>query len=74
MFLSPKEIENLTGYVRPTAQAKALREKWGIQPFISATGKVHVTHDIVEAAQRRMSGIEIQQTRRRGPTPNLKAV
>ena len=74
MFLSLKELEDLTGYTRPSAQARALREKWGIHPFISATGKVHVTKDIVEEAQRRMSGIEARSTRRRGPRPNLNAV
>lgn len=72
MFLTPDELRALTGYRRPTAQARWLRTH-GIEPFISAAGAVQVTHDIVQEMQRVRSGLEARRILK-GTRPNLKAV
>ena len=73
LFLTRQELEELTGYVRSSAQCRLLRE-WGIEPYVSARGRVMVTWDAVEEAQRRRSGIETRAAARKGPRPNLAAV
>lgn len=72
MFLTPEQLENLTGYRRPRAQLQWLRAH-GIEPYVSARGQVQVTQAVVEEAQRRASGLELQAVRR-GPRPNLRVV
>lgn len=71
MFLTPAELERLTGYRRRAEQRRQL-EAWGIAPFVSALGQISVTWDAVEAAQRRRSGLEAERERR--TRPNLRAV
>ena len=72
-FLTPAELEKLTGYVRQGAQIRRLRE-WGIEPFVSATNKIFVCRAIVEEVQRKHSGLEARSAQRRGPRPNLEVV
>ena len=72
MFLTPDELRSLTGYQRPSAQARWLRAQ-GIEPFVSAAGQVQVTHDIVAEVQRVRSGLEARRIFK-GARPNLKAV
>lgn len=72
MFLTSHQLRELTGYQRPSAQARWLRAH-GIEPFVSATGALQVAAGVVEEVQRRRSGLELQAVRR-GPRPNLRAV
>ena len=72
-FLTRAEIEELTGYIRRSCQLRVLRE-WGIEPYISASGRIQVTWDVVEEVQRRRSGVEARAVQRRGPRPNLSVV
>lgn len=71
-FLTPAELVELTGYKRPLRQVQQLVDEYGITPFVSAKGRVLVTRDAVQMAQRRMSGFELQAVQRRGPRPNLR--
>ena len=72
-FLTRPELEQLTGYVRPSAQIRKLRE-WGIEPFVSARGEVFVAREALEEAQRRRSGMEARAIARKGPRPRLEVV
>ena len=73
VFLTRAEIEELTGYVWRPRQIERLRE-WGIDPYVSAKGRIQVTWDVVEEVQRRRSGIEARAVQRKGPRPNLSVV
>lgn len=73
MFLTPKELHALTGYYRRSKQIAWLRSN-GIEPFLSATGAVHVAREVVTEVQRRMSGIEVRAAARKGPLPNFSVV
>ena len=73
MFLSPEELKNLTGYKHRTKQIRWLRAQ-GIHPFISATGDVSVTWDVVNEALRRASGMDARAATEAGPRPNLAVV
>lgn len=57
MFLTPADIERLTGYKRRSNQLAWFRAR-GIEPFVSARGDLNVTQDIVEETIRRLSGAE----------------
>jgi len=73
VFLTPADIERITGYKRRSNQLAWFRAR-GIEPFVSARGDLNVTQDIVEETIRRLSGAEARRIERRGPRPNLKAV
>ena len=73
MLLTPAELQRITGYQRRSNQIAWL-QRHGIEPFVSATGEVNVTQDIVEESMRRLSGVEARRAERRGPRPNLTAV
>lgn len=47
-FLTDDELEQLTGYVRPSKQAEQCR-KFGIPFFVNARGKPVVSRDAVSA-------------------------
>ena len=68
------QLIELTGYIRPARQARILREKWGIEPFISSHGHCWVMRDVLVEAQHRLSGLEVQAATRQGPRPNMKVV
>ncbi|HMM74960.1 MAG TPA: DUF4224 domain-containing protein [Gammaproteobacteria bacterium] len=70
-ILTPEELAQITGYKRRGDQIKWLRRR-GIEPFISSTGAVIVFAGVLEEAQRRASGMELQNVMRRGPLPNLR--
>lgn len=73
MFLTPAELQKLTGYKRRASQLAWLRKR-GVEPFVSAKGELLVFPWIIEEAQRRASGMNFQQVTRSGPRPNLRAV
>lgn len=69
--LSHDDLVELTGYKRPADQARALRESFGITPFVSRTGRITVFLSVLEEAQKRRSGFEVEKVTRRGPRPRL---
>lgn len=58
--------------MRLGAQTRKLRE-WGIEPFVSVTGRISVTWDVVDEVLRRRSGLEARELAKRR-RPNLHAV
>jgi hypothetical protein len=71
--ISQERLRQITGYKRRADQIRWLKEH-GITPFVGADGTVTVFEDVLEEAQRRASGMELQAARRQGPRPNLRAV
>lgn len=67
-FLTDDDLERLTGYTQPSAQARRLREM-GIQPLLSSTGRPLVCWGVVEALQLQMSGVESRRSE-----PNWEAM
>ena len=47
MFLTPEELKQLTGYARPSNQARRLK-KLGLRHWINARGRVVVPRSAVE--------------------------
>ena len=69
--LTRQEIERFTGYKRRADQLRHLRDVFKIEPFVSARGELIVFRSVMEDAQRRASGFELQQAARKGPRPRL---
>lgn len=55
MFLTPQQLEDLTGYVQPAAQVRWL-QKNGVQHFVRGDGKPRVLPSALEMRELPSAG------------------
>lgn len=71
--LTKADLVAVTGYKRARDQLKWLEARH-IRPFVSSQGEITLLWRVLEKAQMRDCGMELESNKPKGPQPRLRSV